>query len=78
MKFRVVATYNTATNQPDLKRVNECPVFIGGRRERIARSPRIIYEITGDYGKRDSGAEWLAPKSDYYAAHNNAHAYTSY
>lgn len=56
--------------------VNECLVFVGGARERIARSPRIIYEISGDYGKRDSDAEWLAPKSDYYAAHNNARAYT--
>ena len=61
-----------------IKQLNECLVFIGGGRDWIARSPRIIYEISGDYGKRDSDAEWLAPKSDYYATHNNARAYTSY
>lgn len=45
--------------------------------EHVSRRPRIIYEITGDYRQRDSAAEWLAPKSDYYAAHNNdrSHAF---
>lgn len=78
MKFRVVIARDIGANKADSEQVNECLVFIGGGRERIARSPRIIYEISGDYGKRDSDAEWLAPKSDYYAAHNNARAYTSY
>lgn len=77
-KFHVHAANDIGASEAELKQVNECLVFIGGGRKRIARSPRIIYEISGDYGKRDSDAEWLAPKSDYYAAHNNARAYTSY
>lgn len=35
-----------------------------------ARSARIIYEITGDYGKRDRDIKWLVPKAYYYVTHN--------
>lgn len=38
------------------------------RRTLAVRAQRIIYEITGDYGKRDSDTKWLVPKTDYHVS----------